>query len=236
MPEQAIEPRYPKFHETLYPIMLWVFRLIARLLARVVVEGVEHFPAEGPVIVVTNHLNYLDTPVVGISLPRPSFVLAAEKYEHHPWISPVLKIAGGIFIQRGEVDRRALRQARNVLEDGYVLSVAVEGTRSRTGGLARGKTGAAYLATRSGATLIPVAVWGTEGVVDAWKHLRRPTVHVRYGEPFRLPAGRVRSAELEAYTDEIMVHIAGLLPASYRGVYRDHPHLARFEAGKSPAN
>jgi 1-acyl-sn-glycerol-3-phosphate acyltransferase len=236
MPDQPTEPRYPTFHSTLFSIMIWVFRLIAWLLARVHAEGAEHFPDEGAVIVVTNHLNYFDTPVVAMTLPRPSYVLAAEKYEHHPWMSLILKTAGAIFIQRGEVDRRALRQARNVLEDGHVLSVAVEGTRSQTGGLARGKTGTAYLATRTDATLVPVAVWGTEGVIDAWKHLRRPDVYIRYGEPFRLPAGRARSPELDTYTDEIMARIAGLLPLRYRGVYRDHPLVARFEVGKHSAN
>jgi 1-acyl-sn-glycerol-3-phosphate acyltransferase len=205
--------------------MLAVLRFLVRVLTRLRVEGLEHVPPQGACLIVSNHLHYLDAVVVGVTVPRRCWTLAAEKYEGHLFFGTILKIAGAIFIDRGEVDRGALRQAFNVLEDGYGMAVAVEGTRSKTGALARGKTGAAYLATRTGAPLVPVVVWGTEQIVPAWKRLRRAEVRIVYGPPFYLPEGRARTADLETYTDEIMVTLARMLPEKYRGVYADHPLL-----------
>lgn len=229
MPDPS-EPRYPKLNPRLFWLTVTVLKGLVRLLARPHISGAEKVPTEGPVIYASNHLHYFDTPLIGISLPRAGYVLAAEKYQGHIF-EPILRIGGAIFINRGEADRRALRQALNVLEDGHALGVAVEGTRSETGALAPGKTGAAYLATRTGATIVPLAVWGTEKVIPAWRHLRRADVYIRYGEPFRLPEGRARSAELEAYTEQIMLALARLLPPEYRGVYADHPALSAFSAG-----
>ncbi len=227
--------RYPHVNHTAYNVMLGGIRTLVRLLARYRIEGTEHVPEHGPAIFVTNHLSYFDTPVLGMSLPGHAYTLAAEKYENHLF-SPILKTAGAIFIQRGEVDRAALRQALNVLEDGHFLTVAVEGTRSQTGALAAGKTGAAYLATRANVPLVPMVVWGTTEVTAAWKRLRRPVVTVRYGEPFRLPEGRARTEQLEAYTEEIMTTLAALLPEQYRGIYRDHPRVAeKLSANGLPA-
>ena len=217
--------RYPPLHVKLYRLATGIIWLLLKLLAKPHVEGRERVPMEGPVIVVTNHLHHLDV-AAGVTIPRPSWVLAAEKYEHHIF-GPILRIAGAIFIDRGEPDRSALRQALNVLEDGNALAIAVEGTRSRTGALAEGKLGTAYLATRSGATVVPLAIWGTENIIPAWKRLRRADVYIRYGEPMRFPKGKARTAELEEYTKEIMVSLARLLPEEYRGIYRDHPEVKR---------
>jgi len=219
------EPRYPQLNPRLFHLTIAILKFLVRLLARPHISGVENVPLEGPVIYASNHLHHLDTPLIGISLPRMGYVLAAEKYQGHIF-EPILRVGGAIFINRGEADRHALRQALNVLEDGHALGVAVEGTRSHTGGLARGKTGAAYLATRTGATIVPMVVWGTEKIIPAWLHLRRADVYVKYGEPFHLPEGRARSAELEAYTEQIMLALARLLPPEYRGVYADHPALS----------
>jgi 1-acyl-sn-glycerol-3-phosphate acyltransferase len=191
-----------------------------------IVEGREHIPPTGAFVLVTNHLSYLDSPIVFMAMSRIIYFLAGERYQHHIF-APILEIAGAIYVQRGEVDREALRQSMAVLEDGHCLVVAVEGTRSKTGGLLEGKTGAAYIATRAAAPIVPVVVWGTERIGPAWKRLRRGDhAHVRFGPIFRLPEGRARSADLGTYTDEIMTTLAAMLPESYRGVYREHPQLA----------
>lgn len=198
-------------------------RLLVRVLTRAHVEGLDRVPDAGPLIVVSNHLHHFDTAAIGSTLPRPSYVLAAEKYEKHVVFGPFLRVAGAIFINRGEVDRAALSQAQAVLEDGHCLAIAIEGTRSQTGALAEGKLGTAYLATRSGAPITPVVMWGTENIIPAWFRLRRAEVHVVYGEPFTLPAGRARTEDLIRYTEQIMIRLAGLLPDDYRGIYRNHP-------------
>lgn len=221
----AEEPRYPQIPAFWYPITLFVIETLVRLLTRYRVEGREHLPSQGPAIFVTNHLHHLDAPMVGIALPRKTRALAAEKYETHWFFGFILKITGCIFIHRGEVDRKALKQAMNLLEDGEFLAIAVEGTRSSTGALSEGKTGAAYLATRADAPLIPCVVRGTENVIPAWKKLRRAEVVVRYGPMFQLPEGRARTEQLDTYTEEIMITLAAMLPESYRGLYAEHPKV-----------
>ncbi len=217
----SIGRRYPPIRPFWYATLRAIIRPLFRLLTRLRVEGLEQVPADGPMIFVVNHLDYLDSPLVFAVMPRHLHHLAAEKYEHHRIFGPLLRVAGAIFIQRGEVDRSAMRQALHVLEDGECLALAIEGTRSRTGGLQAGKTGVAYFATRTGAVLVPAAIWGTEQILPALRRLRRAEVNVRFGAPFRLPHGRATSAELDAYTDQIMLRLASMLPDSYRGVYRD---------------
>ncbi len=118
-----------------------------------------------------------------------------------------------------------------------MFGLAPEGTRTKTGGLARGKSGVAYIAQQSGAPILPMAHFGTERVVQGWLRLRRPIVTVRMGPPFRLPplpAGD-RSLGLRQQTDLVMCHIAALLPPEYRGVYADHLELRRLLAESQPA-
>jgi len=89
----------------------------------------------------------------------------------------------------------------------------------------RGKTGAAYLALRTGVPLIPVGVIGTDKLVNDLKHLRRGHLRVVIGQPFTLPVPEKRTPEvLQELTDLIMVRIAELLPDEYRGVYSNDIH------------
>lgn len=217
------EQRYPRFNRNLYLAVQQVIKALVRLFFRLHVEGIERFSKEGPCILVSNHLSYFDPPVLFAVVPTTMYLLAAEKYEFHPVFGPLLRVGGAIFIQRGEIDRKALRQVLAVLEDGHQLGMAAEGTRSRTGGLGPGKLGTAYLATRSGAPVVPVVVWGTEQVLRSWLRLRRPDVYVRFGAPIQWPQKNVRTEELEQYTEELMCTLAAMLPPSYRGVYAEHP-------------
>lgn len=225
---------YPPIYGWLYDPLVSLVRVLAKVLTRYHVEGLEHVPRQGALMIVSNHLHHLDTVMIAVAMPRRAWVLAAEKYEKHLLFGPILRVGGAIFIRRGEVDRKALRAALEVLEDGHCLALAVEGTRSRTGALAEGKAGAAYLATRADVPLVPVVVWGTEKVIPSWFRLRRADVYVRFGKPFRLPAGRARPEELDTYTEEIMTTLAAMLPPEYRGVYRDHPLLKRKLADSAP--
>jgi 1-acyl-sn-glycerol-3-phosphate acyltransferase len=225
MPKQ--ERRYPRTHPFMYPFFHWFFGVLFRILTKIHIEGIENIPREGAFIIYLNHLSHIDTPAVfvGFGGIRRMNHLAAEKYEHHPF-APILRVGGAIFIDRGEVDRNALKQGMAVLEDGGGLGIAIEGTRSRTGGLQEGKTGVAYFATRANVPLVPAVVWGTENAFAALMRLRRAEVNVRFGKPFRLPEGRARSDDLDRYTDEMMLVLARMLPEQYRGVYRDRPELA----------
>jgi 1-acyl-sn-glycerol-3-phosphate acyltransferase len=222
---------YPPLNRGLYRFVKGVFAFLFRILTRVHVEGVENVPQQGGVIMVSNHLSYIDSPAIFIVFPRILHVLAAEKYEQHPIFGPLLRVAGAIFIDRGEADRDAIRQAVAVLMDGHCLAVAAEGTRSKTGGLQPGKTGAAYFAVKAEVPLVPTVVWGTQGAVKKAFTFQRPHLYIRFGKPIHLPEGRARSDQLEQYTDQIMIALARLLPEQYRGVYHDRPEVLTAPSG-----
>lgn len=199
-----------------------IITFLARLIAHVEIEGAEHIPASGPFLLVTNHLSRLDPPILMMAMPHQIYVLAASEYRRVPILKQLMEAAGAIWVRRGELDLAALRAALEVLARGDVLGLAPEGTRSRVRALQRAKPGAAYVALRSGVPILPVALYGTERMVEDFLHLRRMRIHVVIGEPFQLPNnGRARGAALEESTDIIMRHIAALLPPAYRGVYAD---------------
>jgi 1-acyl-sn-glycerol-3-phosphate acyltransferase len=197
------------------------------------VSGAENFPESGPVIIVVNHLHLLDPGAVMPAVPRKIVTLAADKYMRNPLLGLLLRMAGVVFVRRGEVDREALRGCLAVLQSGGVLAVAPEGTRSHTAAMQRAKPGVAYMATRTDALLVPIAFWGVEKLGE-WKRLRRPTCNVVIGQPFRLPrpSGKLTTDALQELADSIMVRIGLLLPQSYRGVYAER--IASVEAGQAP--
>jgi len=205
-----------------YRIVKMIIGLIYRLLARIEIVGTENVPQEGPCIVICNHLSGFDPPLVGIALPARMTWLAADKYRDHPIFGPFLSSIGTIYVQRGEVDRQALRACLDVLKGDGILGMAPEGTRSPTGALQEGRTGVAYLASRAGVPILPVAVTGTEKMSASLKRLRRGQVKAVIGETFTLPVTerKARGKQLKEFTELIMRRLADMLPEEYRGVYR----------------
>jgi 1-acyl-sn-glycerol-3-phosphate acyltransferase len=209
--------------DTLRHIVDWLFlRLTARQ-----VEGLDRLPP-APYILATNHLSYLDVPLIYSYLGSDKLTAwVAEKYARHPIFRLIVRLGRGIYIQRGQIDRQALRAAVEVLRAGNIFGVSPEGTRSKTGRLMRAKTGAAYLAMQAQVPVVPVALTGTEAAVRKLIRLQRPELTIRFGRPFRLHGleGAGRADSLRRATDEIMCRIACLLPPAYRGFYGDHPRL-----------
>jgi 1-acyl-sn-glycerol-3-phosphate acyltransferase len=204
-----------------YWVMRKVFVILYRILADIESVGLENFNVDGPCLFVGNHLSVFDPPLMMILLPKRAQGFAADKYRRHLIFSPFLRFIGVIFIRRGEVDRLALRAGLKVLREGGWLGLAPEGTRSETGQLQQAKDGAAYLASRTDATIVPVGITGTEKMMGALKRGRRAQVRVVVGKPFKLPHtdSPARGPKLAAYTDLIMCRVAALLPESYRGYY-----------------
>ncbi|MDF1500880.1 MAG: lysophospholipid acyltransferase family protein [Anaerolineales bacterium] len=186
------------------------------------VEGVENFPQTGPVIVIINHIAFVDPVVVLATLPRNVVPMAkVEAYSYPIWgIFP--RLWEVIPVRRQAVDRRALRHAMNVLRAGESILIAPEGTRSPQ--LQEGKEGVAFLGSRAGAAIVPAAIEGTEGFPSInprrWK---QSGAVVKIGKPFRfLQTGRVPGrGALRKMTDEAMYVLAGMLPPERRGVYSD---------------
>ncbi len=200
-----------------------VLRGLLRGLSHWEITGTENLPAAGPLLVVFNHVAHLDGPVVIASLPWEVEGIALVDLYRVPVVGPLLRLYGTIPIHRDQYDRDILRRALAVLESGGVLALAPEARRSPTLSLEQGRTGAAYLALRSNAPILPIGITGTESVPAALKRLRRPRLSVNIGAAFHLDgpllAGAARHAQLNSARDEIMVHIAALLPIEYRGVY-----------------
>jgi len=194
--------------------------LMLAALTRWEVVGKENVPREGGLLVVANHIHAADPPLIGVSLGRKMVFMAKEELFRHPFVAYFIRRFGAFPVRRGRMDREALESAQDVLRRGQALVMFPESKRSRKG-LQRGMPGAAMLAVRAGVPLLPVAVTGTERVRGTAWLLKRPRLRVTIGKPFSLaPAnGSLAKEELAALTDDIMEHIAALLPPSYRGVY-----------------
>jgi len=216
-----------------YYMLHVALRIYVRLLCRVSVQGRQHIPARGPFLAVSNHLSSVDPPlIVGLTPARRKLIgMAASDHRQDFFIGWLMDRAGVVWVRRGEPDRRALRQALDVLAAGRPFGVAPEGTRSRTGALIEGKTGAAFLALKARAPILPIAVAGTEKVFPSLKRLRRASVQVRFAPAFQLPpqGDRLRSEHIGYCTDLIMTRLASLLPETYRGVYAGHPLILYWE-------
>ncbi len=195
---------------------------IVRILCVIDGEQIDKVPSHGPVILIVNHVNFLEAPILYCRLrPRPVTALAKAEAWDNPLLGWLFDQWGTIPIRRGESDIGALRQALQVLKDGEILAVAPEGTRSRHGRLQRGRTGIVTLAMKSGAPLLPVVSHGGEAIGRNIRRLRRTPFRILVGEPFYVDTqGKRLTRELRRQiTDEIMYRVAALLPPAYRGVY-----------------
>lgn len=192
---------------------------LSRVMFRPVVEGLDHVPGDGPVILAANHVSFLDSFIIPLMAPRPVAFLAKAEYFTGTGLRGLLSrttltAVNAIPVPRGahRAAQASLEAALIVLKDGQAFGIHPEGSRSRDGRLYRGRTGVAWLALASGAPVVPVAVIGTDRVQPVGARLPRPgRVTVRFGEPIRFgpPSGSAGRARREA-TDQIMDAIAAL--------------------------
>ena len=203
---------------------------VPRLVFRMVVEGGQHVPRAGPVILAANHLSFLDSFLIPLAAPRPVAFLAKAEYFSRPGILGRLAGAtllglGAVAVPRGEhrAAQAALETALCVLRGGGAFGIHPEGSRSRDGRLYRGRTGVAWLALASGAPVVPVALIGTDRIQPVGARLPRPgRVTVRFGAPmhFAAPAGNAARARRSA-TDDIMAEIEKLSGQEAAGCYNE---------------
>lgn len=200
-----------------------VIRGLTTLMCRVDDAQLARVPAQGPLIIVANHINFVETPIVYTRLlPRPLTGFVKSENWDNPALRFLFELWGAIPLRRGEPDRTAFRQAIAALEQGKILAIAPEGTRSGHGRLQRGKAGVVMLALASGAPLLPLVYFGGENLWPNLRRLRRTDFHIVVGQPFQLRAdGRVSREVRQQMIDEIMYQLAALLPPYNRGHYAD---------------
>ena len=211
-------------------VIRWLLRLLLNLIAKIEIRGYENVPNTGAFVIATNHIGMLDSCMLFYSLNRwDVFIPVGEKWEESAFLRWLGKYFNFVFIDRFNPDLRAMRKIIGLMQNGNILVIAPEGTRSRNGGLIEGKPGVSYLAAKLNRPIVPVGLAGTEDkvIIDNLTHFRRSHIIVTAGKAFDLPPfpTRDRDTVLKQYTDEIMCHIAALIPEKYRGVYSKHPRL-----------
>lgn len=186
----------------LYRFFRMLFRILFYTVYRLKVEGREHVPKEGPVILCANHLSLLDPPLVGSPIKRQVHYMAKAELFRIPVLGWLITQFGTFPVKRGGVSKDSIRLAIQLLKEQRILGVFPEGSRSNAGGM--GKKGAAMLALKSDATVIPVAIVGKYDLFRSMK--------IVYGRPVDLSefAKGASSEELERATEKIMTAIREL--------------------------
>lgn len=225
-----------------YNLINVVFRGLLNVLSQWEVSGAENIPKEGPLIVAVNHISFLDGLYLALAVPRHVHLIMKVEGLDIPVLGGFIGLWGAFPVRRGVVDRKALAEALNLLEQGKVLGIFPEGTRSKgedSYQLKRAKAGVTVIALRSGAPILPVGMIGTQipfSRRSPWLRLRRPKVQICIGEPFKLPdyEGSFDRQTLFDATSEVMYRIADLLPPEYRGYYAERDRtLPEDEQGKA---
>ncbi len=213
--------RGERFGSFMYTAIRGVAWLLIRLVCRFRVSGRERVPETGALLIVANHLSWIDPLFLGQITSRQVWFFTKVEVFHWPVMGWLCKITGQIAVQRGVGDRAALEQALLYLRAGRVIVFFPEGTVERQEEMITAHSGIAMLALRSGATLLPVAHTGTRRVLRPGRGWF-PRVEIKIGQPYvpLLPAGMARKVGLQEITREVMQHIAELLPVEQRGVYR----------------
>lgn len=222
--------------------------LLCHLLFRVTIEGRENVPSHPQgLLVISNHFSWFDAPIISLLLPYPPAYLIATEAFNHPLFRPLIKIFESIPIWRGQVDRQALTTAVQRLRSGDVIGIfpegginpdlaqsvakgeqiaELQGNMARVDGkLIRAKAGVALLATMSGTQLLPVALLGSQNILENLPRWRRTPITLRIGPAFgpltieSEVKGAARRQRMDQLADEMMTHVAALFPPENRGYY-----------------
>lgn len=185
----------------LYHLFKWsVVSPMLHLYFRGRIYGAEKVPRSGPLIVVSNHASDFDPPIVSNCVRRPVAFMAKEELFRVPVLAQAIRLYGAYPVRRGSSDRKALQAAIAAVESGWATGVFLEGTRTRDARIHNPKLGAALVALKTGAPLLPVSLWGTERILKRGTFLPRPVpLTIRIGEPIAPPQSGDRE-ELERVT------------------------------------
>jgi len=223
-----------------YHIVTNIVKLIFSILCRIDKSQLHKVPKTSPLIIATNHINFLEAPVIYSHL-YPRKLTGVAKIES--WDKPLLKLLFTIWdiipINRGTVDNHAFDLMQEALKQNSILAIAPEGTRSKDGKLLRGYPGIALLYARIQAPILPVVHYGGEKFWEKFKKVKRTDFHIVVGNPFMIDFnGEKLSRDVfKQVVDEVMYQLAALLPPEYRGYYSDLSKATqtylRFEAAST---
>ena len=212
--------RLPRDANATWTTLWLVARVVEPLFARFRCEGQEHVPLTGGCIITCNHIMGPDFIVIGYASPRQLYYMAkSDLFAINPALTWLMRSGGAFPIDRGEADLAAVEHALKLVRAGKVLGMFPEGTRSRTGKLQRGRSGAARVAMLAQAPVVPAVVINAERLFkpENWARLRkRDEITVRFGPPLAPPTIMDNARALRTYTREIMAAMADLLPPEMR--------------------
>lgn len=200
-------------------------RLLIRIISRTETGDLKSIPNTGPLIVIFNHVNFLEVPLLYLRLrPRKVHYMAKSETWEKPFRGWMADNWQSIRVNRGGNPLEAFVKAGKLLEQGHILLISPEGTRSEDGILSRGREGTVLLALQNNAVIIPVGHTGAENIRKNMRQLRRTRVEYKTGKPFRLNGSNHPDRdERKHLTDALMRELAELLPMKQRGIYRDLP-------------
>jgi 1-acyl-sn-glycerol-3-phosphate acyltransferase len=210
-----------------YSFLTRLARLLTRILlgSKFQLRGTANVPASGPVLIVSNHVGAVDPAIIGAWTPRPVWFMAKAELFKGSW-AWLMRGYHAFPVVRHSPDRTALRRAFDLLKQGSAVVLFPEGHRSETARLLRAEPGAGFIARRSGAPLVPIAIRGSQNVLGRGTIIpRRAQVAMTFGEPFQLPERNRDGSPMDHQqsADYLMTKIAALLPLENQGAYASSP-------------
>ena len=195
--------REPRISLFLYHLFKWsVVSPMLHGYFRGRIYGAENVPRQGPLVVVSNHASDFDPPIVSCCVRRPVAYMAKEELFRVPVLKQAIRLYGAYPVKRGSADRSAIREAMASLEQGWAAGIFLQGTRTVDGRIPNPKLGAALIAAKTQAPLLPVSLWGTQAIIRKGSPIPRPVpLTIRIGQPI-LPPQSTEREELEAVTQQ----------------------------------
>ena len=202
-----------------------IVNLLLRVVCRIDDGELEKLPGTGPLLLIFNHINFLEAPLFYLRLrPRPVYAIMKVELSRMPLMRGIARRWGGIPLERGAPPSAAFRRAGELLKEEAIICLAPEGTRSHDGRLQAGNPGVVTMALQYGVPIIPVAHYGSQNLGRNLRRLRRTDIRMRVGRPFLLdPPEKLTKESRRVLTDRMMYQLASLLPEELRGVYSAAP-------------
>ncbi|HVE93247.1 MAG TPA: lysophospholipid acyltransferase family protein [Actinomycetota bacterium] len=223
---EPVEGLFPAYSRAAYRVLKAVLGTAMRTAYEVRITGVENLPASGPAILAANHISFLDSFFIPLSVPRRVTYLAKAEYWDSWRTRWFFETVGQIPVRRQDAEKAqaALEAGIRVLGAGGLLGIYPEGTRSPDGRLYRGKTGVARMALRAGCPIIPVGLVGTGDVMPKDSKMPRMSgrVGVSFGRPMTVPSsGEHEPMALRNFVDALMYEIREMSGQEYVDRYAD---------------